>query len=213
MPISSDLKSRGLRLIAASVIVGAILVGLWQGGVIFQTATDDVDGSVRAADASIETPNTTGAEVGVRPGNIAPNFEASTLGGERFRLADFRGRPVFINFWATWCGPCRVELPDIQATSQRFADQGLVVITVNNGETAKAARRYLDDLDLDFGVRALDPGSDVTRRYRAEGMPTSIFIDANGFVTRFHAGQLSINVMESAVREAIAGASNLRGAQ
>src|SRR5262249_32519211 len=116
------------------------------------------------------------------------------------------------NFWATWCGPCRAELPDVQRTLQRYAPQGLVVLAVNSGDSAKSARRYLADLDVKLEVLA-DPDQDGSQEYRLEGMPTSVFIDANGIATRYHAGQISLNVMDSAAREAIAGATTLQGSE
>jgi thiol-disulfide isomerase/thioredoxin len=194
--------------------VGLALLGLWQGGVVFPPDDGRLDGgagtvALSPADADIATPNPRGLTVGLREGELAPDFEFSAFDGKRMKLSDFRGRPVFINFWATWCGPCRVEMPDIQTIFEDHAADRLAVIGVNNGEAAAPAQRYLNDLDMRWTAFAYDPEQDIVKRYGIYGMPTSYFIDAEGVITRVHSGQLSLRVMQSAVREAIAGAASL----
>jgi thiol-disulfide isomerase/thioredoxin len=204
-----------LRLSAAGVIVAVAVVGLWQAGVLFQPDEGHVQSgaetiSLAPADTGIETPNPRGLTVGLREGDLAPDFEFSAFDGRRMKLSDFRGRAVFINFWATWCAPCRVEMPDIQTVLEDHVADGLVVIGVNNGEALAPAQRFLNNLDMRWTAFAYDPGQDIVRRYGIYGMPTSFFIDAEGVITRVHSGQLSLRIMQSAVSEAIAGAASLR---
>ncbi len=132
--------------------------------------------------------------------------------GRRLRLSDFRGRPVFVNFWATWCGPCRVEMPNIQTVLDHYQSFDLAVIAVNNGEAAAPAKKFIDNLTLHFTAFAYDPNADVARRYHVQGMPTSVFVDADGLITRIVTGQLSLKVMESSVQEAIIGAGKVEAA-
>jgi cytochrome c biogenesis protein CcmG/thiol:disulfide interchange protein DsbE len=100
-------------------------------------------------------------------------------------------------------------MPDIQKILNRYSDVNLVVIAVNNGEEAAPARRFLSRLNLKFTAFAFDPKGDIANQYRIEGMPTSVFIDAEGLITRLVSGQITLNVMDSAVRDAILGAGKV----
>jgi len=198
-----------IRLAAAGAIIAVAVLALWQAGILFQddTATIQTDNGtaeVFAANTDVETPPFENRKVGLDEGDLAPDFEFSTFNGERKRLSDFRGQPVFLNFWASWCGPCRQEMPDMTTMMEKYGDQGLVVIGMNNGEAIRPAKRFLDDIEVQFDEFGYDPNSDVARRYAITGLPVSYFIDADGVITRV-ALLLPFNVMESAVLEVIAG--------
>jgi len=208
-----SLENRLVRAVGTAAIVGISSLALWQAGVLFRSPNEDValtdDAGqtvvleIRAADASIQTPDAVGLAVGVGEGKLAPDFEVSTLTGERVRLSDFRGRAVFLNFWASWCGPCRVEMPDIQALLDDHAADGLVVLALNNGEPFKPANQFVDDLGLRFTAIGLDPSRQVIDRYRVRAMPTSIFIDPDGVITKIHAGLATAGQMDEFVRQAL----------
>jgi thiol-disulfide isomerase/thioredoxin len=195
-----------LRLGAAVVVVVAALLMLRQSGVIFQDQAENTGSgvTVEPADASLTTPNPGGLNVGLREGELAPDFAFSSFEGERLKLSDYRGRAVLLNFWATWCGPCRVELPDMETMLQRYQDQELAVIAVNNGESLAAGQRFLDPLEVRLTAFAYDPRQTIVKRYSLVGMPTSYFINAEGVIVRVVAGQLSIGLMESVLAEALA---------
>lgn len=206
-------RNRALRLAGVVAIVGVSALLLWRADILFRDPNEDVETTdesgrqvvleVRAADTSVGTSNPRGLDVGVGEGKLAPNFEVSNFDGERVQLVDFRGRPVFLNFWASWCGPCRAEMPAIQSVLGEFGDQGLVVLAVNNGERFGPARGFVDELGLDFTEFGLDPGQDVIREYRVLAMPTSVFIDADGVITRVHAGQATEQQMRGFVLKAM----------
>jgi thiol-disulfide isomerase/thioredoxin len=205
-----------VRLAWAGAIVGLALVALSEAGVLFNdsntlpSAPQQAALNLGPANTEVDTPNARGLTVGLKEGQLAPDFEFSSYDGERHRLSDYRGRAVFLNFWATWCGPCRVELPDMQALLRDYPDD-LAVIAVNNGEPYAPAQRYLDQIGVQLTAFAHDPGTAIVRLYGLFGMPTSYFIDREGVITRVHTGQLSPNVMRSAVQEALAatGAATL----
>jgi thiol-disulfide isomerase/thioredoxin len=192
-----------------ALAVGALV--LWQIGA-FSSAGDAEttgdDGAVvqlHPADVSIDTLVPAGLSVGLREGDVAPDFEFSAFDGTRMRLSDFRGQPVFLNFWATWCGPCRAELPVMELKLREHAADGLVIIGVNNGERIETAERFLERLDVKLTAYAYDPAADIARRYSLPGMPTSFFIDADGVITSVYALALSDSLMEEAIVQAIAG--------
>lgn len=209
--MTPPVRGQALRLLVAAAAVGIMVLALWQAGVIFQPADEQVradDGttvSISPATTAIETPNPLGREVGVRVGNIAPDFEFSDMEGQRLRLSDFRGQVVFLNFWATWCAPCRIEMPEMMTLLDMYGDRGVAVIAMNNGEAYAPAQRFLTNLDLVFTASGMDPTQEVVRRYQVFGMPTSYFIDAEGIITRVHHGQLNLRIMETAVQEALDG--------
>ncbi|MBM2827217.1 MAG: cytochrome biosis protein [Dehalococcoidia bacterium] len=133
-----------------------------------------------------------GLAEGIRIGSKAPDFALSDLDGKEVRLSDFRGRPVMLNFWATWCGPCRVEMPHMQEAQRELGEKtGFVVLAVNLGEDAKTARRFLEENGFEF-TAVLDRDSSVARdRYKIIGLPTSFFIDREGVIRDIQVGPLA----------------------
>jgi cytochrome c biogenesis protein CcmG/thiol:disulfide interchange protein DsbE len=112
-------------------------------------------------------------------GFLAPIFSLEHLDGTQVALSDFRGKPVMLNFWATWCPPCRAEMPAIQNIAARYRDDGLVVLLVNQGEEAATVREYLAGIGLVATV-LLDPRGGVASTYRIRALPTTVFIDREG---------------------------------
>ena len=150
-------------------------------------------------------PGLTDASVGVRPGRLARDFEASGTDVEatRFRLSALRGRPLVINFWATWCTSCSAEMPVLEEQRRAHEADGLVIVAVNVGEGLNAARRFIDRLDLfEFAV-AMDPSLAIADAYGIRGLPQSVFVDRNGIVQAIYQGQLDNETMERYVRAAI----------
>lgn len=188
----------------AAVAVGIGAVALWLGGVFSSGAQVTSDASTPVQPAAIlETANLEGLDVGLREGNLAPDFEFSAFDGRRMKLSDFRGGAVLLNFWATWCIPCRAELPDMETLLHRYQDRGLAVIAVNNGESFAPADRFLRRLEVQLTAFAYDSRQSVVGRYDVYGMPMSYFIDARGVITRVVAGPLTPGIMETGVREAL----------
>lgn len=125
----------------------------------------------------------------VRPGQPAPSFTLTDLNGQRTTLAALRGKPVLISFWATWCAPCRDELPLISAAYRAHRDQGLTVLAVNFGnESSEAIARYWSASGLE-PAPFLDPAGEVSALYgvtlNTSGLPVSVFVDRQGRVASF----------------------------
>jgi len=116
----------------------------------------------------------------------APDFELKTLEGEKMHLADLRGRPVLLSFWASWCGPCRHELPTLSKLSEEYKDKGLVILGVND-EGKAPARKYAEQAGLAFQTLD-DSGSKAHRLYRVHAIPTLFLIDKNGKIVLFLKG-------------------------
>ncbi len=107
-------------------------------------------------------------------------------GGEPMPLSTFRGRPVLLNFWASWCGPCRMELPELQKLYNRLAGQGMVLATVNVDQNPRAAARFIESQHLAVPVYRVPPQE--LRSLGIRSIPTSILIDPKGRVARVFQG-------------------------
>lgn len=135
-------------------------------------------------------------------GHPAPDFTLTTPDGETVSLGDLRGQAVLVNFWATWCGPCRVEMPDIQSVYDRYGDEGLVVLAVNDAEPEALINSYVDELDLTFTI-LMDPTRDVQRVYQVRAFPTSYFIDRDGIIQDAIFGSMTRPVIEDRVEQIV----------
>ena len=112
----------------------------------------------------------------------APDFTLPTLSGAPIRLADLRGKVVLLNFWATWCVPCRTEMPSIEALYQRYKDRGLEVVAVNLDILSTAGvAEFVQEAGVTFRV-GLDPSWSSAQAYRVLGLPTTYLIDRAGYV-------------------------------
>src|SRR5574337_923093 len=116
-------------------------------------------------------------------GHLAPDFTLKTLEGNTIRLSEFRGKKVvLISFWATWCPPCRLEMPAIQQIYSEYKDKGFEILAVNIESDAKQGiRDFIKELRLTFPI-LLDPNMKITRKFRVIGLPVSVLIDRQGIV-------------------------------
>ena len=117
----------------------------------------------------------------VSPPVVAPAFSLADMDGESHALADYRGKVILLNFWATWCPPCRHEMPAMERLYQRFRDQGFIVLAVNQWEEPDLVFAYTGDLNVFPSFPILfDPQSTVSQQYGVKGLPTSFVIDRQG---------------------------------
>lgn len=135
-----------------------------------------------------------------RPGDAAPPFNLKSDDGKTISNATLRGKPVYLNFFATWCGPCRVETPSIVALSKKYAAQGLRVVGVDVGENAGKAQGFARDFSVPYAL-AVDPDN-ATRATYGGGLyfPLHVFIDAKGIVRQYQPGEMSPAMIETAIR-------------
>lgn len=131
-----------------------------------------------------------GGGVTPRVGEPGPDFTLDGLDGRPISLSGLRGRPVLINFWASWCPPCRGEMPDLEELQREYANAGLVVVAVNLQEEPAAARRYAETLGLTFPI-ALDRSARVAARYNVSALPTSYFVAPDGVIRDLNVGALT----------------------
>jgi len=168
-------------LIIVALVVGVgVLGGLWY--FVLRPAL--------AAPAAEPAPSAGAAS------DVAPDFTVTDLAGNTVQLSDYRGQAVVLNTWATWCGPCRSEMPDLETFALKYADQGLVVLAVNVGESAEQVAGFIQQEGYTFPV-LLDPTGDaVAQLYSVRGIPTTFFIDREGRIVDMKVGAMSLADME-----------------
>jgi len=131
--------------------------------------------------------------------NLAENFTLTDSNGNQVSLTDFRGKNVYINFWASWCGPCKSEMPDIQKISQEYKDD-LIVLAVNVGDSQNTVQDFITQNNYDFTV-LLDTNMDVARQYQITTIPVSIFINKDGVIISKRIGAISESQMKSYIEK------------
>lgn len=133
------------------------------------------------------------AEVGTEVGLEAPNFTLKDINNKELKLSDYRGRKVFLNFWASWCPPCRMEMPDMQKLHEKYGEE-LVILAVNIGESKATALNYMMENKLNFKV-LLDQNKNTAQKYLVRGVPTSYFLDQEGIIKNKVVGAVSYEKM------------------
>ncbi|MFH1086543.1 MAG: TlpA disulfide reductase family protein [Chloroflexota bacterium] len=173
-----------LGLAIRLLVVGAVALGILGGC------------APRPADAPQGGPSGLVASAPPRVGAAASDFALTDLAGNTVTLSGLRGRSVLVNFWASWCGPCRVELPHLTRLYNDQSGQAFELLAVNVREDAERVQRFADANQMSFPV-LLDRRGQVAAAYYVRGLPTSVFVDAQGIIRAIHVGILT----ESLLRE------------
>lgn len=129
-------------------------------------------------------------------GSPAPDFTLKNIQGQEIKLSALKGQPVLINFWATWCGPCAVEMPAIDAAYRKYRDQGFVVLAVDDDEPLADVVVFFKSYNLSFEA-LLDPGSRVNVVYRVGAFPSSFFVGRNGRILSMQIGTMNEKQLET----------------
>jgi peroxiredoxin len=196
-PRRPPLEQPLVRLAVAAIVLAVL------GGVALAVR------SSRSGDASPAAATTPPSDAGLGPigdaspklGSPAPDFALRDADGQVVKLSDYRGKVVWVNFWATWCVPCRKELPDIQTLNDELSDKGLVVLTVNYQEGASDAKDFFAQHDVTLPL-LLDTSGSVYDEYKLTGLPDSFFVDRDGILQAQQFGSFTPETM----RERLAAA-------
>lgn len=134
---------------------------------------------------------------------IAPDFTLKSLDGQNIKLSEHRGEVILINFWASWCGPCRQEMPLLDELHQKYSPMGFSLYGVNVEEDSEAAKKMLGDLSVSFPI-LFDTENDVSKAYDVIAMPTTVIVDRDGMVHYIHRGYKpgDENTYQDAIRQA-----------
>lgn len=129
----------------------------------------------------------------------ATDFKLKDLTGKEVSLSDFKGKNVYLNFWATWCPPCRGEMPDIEKLYEETKDSNLVILGVDLGEDSSTVKSFIDNNKYNFKI-LLDSDQSVAAKYNINAIPTSFFIDKNGVIVSKKVGAMTLDEMKEYVK-------------
>lgn len=175
----------GLWFIYGVLAVVAVVLAV---KLLQETAARSYSGGLPGA-GTVPLPGATrGASVPV--GSIAPDLSLQTLDGKPASLADFRGQVVMVNFWATWCPPCRAEMPDMQQVYDERRGRDFTILAVNIQEAQQPVAGFVTKYGLGFPI-LMDVSGEVTQRYGVYSLPSSYFVDRDGRVAKVNVGPLS----------------------
>jgi peroxiredoxin len=118
----------------------------------------------------------------------APEFMLKDINGRDVALSSFKGKAVLINFWATWCPPCRAEMPALNKLYREYRDKGLTVIAVSTDRSMASVKNFLSKSPVDFPI-LMDPDGKVSRQFRVFSLPTSFLLDKNGIILQRYLGE------------------------
>jgi peroxiredoxin len=157
-----------------------------------------------AACAEPDAESKSGVPEGINKGNQALGFTLDSLDGAKVSLSDYRGNVVLVNFWATWCGPCRAEIPAFEEAYQAHKDEGFVVLGVNEQEAPEAIEPFLAEMGVSYPI-LLDRQGQVMSEYRVLGMPTSLLLDQDGVIQVRHTGLMTADQLETHLAKLLSG--------
>lgn len=170
------------------ILIFAGLIGL-----AIYTAQEKKEVPETAADVEEDT--------GLKPGSTAPDFTLRTLDGKQTQLKEYRGKKVILNFWATWCPPCREEMPEMQKFYNDFKGKNVEILAVNL-EYSETKREkisdFVDEYSLSFPI-PLDEKNTTGKQFRAVSIPTSYFIDEKGIISKMHIGPMNYEFMNNEI--------------
>lgn len=161
------------------VIAAVVIVALFAVAMVQAMGKEDQDDS--------------GKKVGLEIGNTPPDFELKTLAGDTVKLSDYKGKKVMLNFWATWCPPCKAEMPDMEKFYEGNKDR--VEILAVNMDTTNDVKGFANEYGITFPI-LLDEKNEVNRDYGIVSIPTTFFIDENGVIKQKINGSMKLEDME-----------------
>ncbi|MGM0845727.1 MAG: peroxiredoxin family protein [Bacillota bacterium] len=189
--------SIGIVILAASIVI----VNIWN--TYIEKPGDEIPETVTTSE-NLDEESIPGVNLSeVKEGSPAPDFTLSTLNGETVSLSDYKGKKVILNFWATWCPPCKAEMPHMQNFYEENKENGIEIVAVNltNMDDGKVAiKDFVEDYGLTFPI-PLDEEGDIGMQYQAFTIPTSYIIDTEGKIAKKIVGPMDENMMKNLTDE------------
>ena len=176
---------RILKILIVILLIAVIVVGVLTA--VGRPGPEDVETTMQVTETASE---------------LAPDFTLYDIDGNAYKLSDFRGKPVVLNFWASWCGPCKAEMPDFEEACKTYGDQIqflIVNLTDGSSETVESASGYIAEQGYTFPVY-YDVDMEGAAAYSIYAIPVTYFIDAEGSIRAFNEGMISADVLEGNIQ-------------
>lgn len=186
------------KYLAVVALIGLVIWGLYDVG---GSKSKSPDATPNSAGVSTNTDQGQQLTVGLEKGNLAPDFELRTVDGKAMKLSGLRGKKVIVNFWATWCPPCRLEMPEMEKFYTKNKNEGIEILAVNLTKAEKSRAdvpAFIAAYGITFPV-LLDENSDVARLYKVSSIPASFIIDTQGVIREKIVGPMTYDSMEKMV--------------
>ena len=197
MAIRSSYKKRGSTLTLAALLL--VLIALVVAIIFWPVEATATDSSVPTAQQDIE------ATTLIHAGDVAPDFTAEMLDGSKVTLSALRGKVVLVNFWATWCPPCRQEMSHLQKdVIDRFAGKDLVVLPISRGEKRETVEAFIEKMGYTFPI-GLDGDQSIYKKYASNYIPRSVVVGKDGKVVYVAVGydEEIAKAIDNAIAEAL----------
>jgi thiol-disulfide isomerase/thioredoxin len=175
-----------------------LIIGVLGANLYFDYRADKQNQVADTSQAALDLP------VGTAIGELAPDISGRTLEGETLTLSELSGNLVLVNVFASWCGPCRAEMPHLVEVSEELEDQGVQFVGLNLLENSSTVKAFRDEFDINFPLMLNEDGR-LTEVYQPVGLPTSWFIDADGVVRYVFAGPMTREVLTGILEDIEAG--------
>lgn len=185
------MTKKGFGLLIIGVMIAIVVAGYVKENVDQETSFEDEQRGVDLVGVA--------AKEGLNQGDIAPDFELKTLDGNKVRLSELKGKKVIINFWATWCPPCKAEMPHMQNYYEEFSEEEnveILAVNLTSGDRLENVESFIDDYRLTFPI-PMDTKGEIGKTYQAVTIPTSYMIDTNGRIQNKIVGPMDENMIKN----------------
>ncbi|GAB6156709.1 redoxin domain-containing protein [Desulfosporosinus burensis] len=183
------------KYLAVVVLIGLVIWGLYDVG---GNKSKNSDAMPNSAGVSTNTDQGQQLTVGLKKGNLAPDFELRSVDGKAIKLSSLRGKKVIVNFWATWCPPCRLEMPEMEKFYTKNKNEGIEILAVNLTKAEKSRAdvpSFMEAYGITFPV-LLDENGDAARLYDVSSIPASFIIDTQGVIREKIVGPMTYDSMQ-----------------
>ncbi|MHB1654322.1 MAG: peroxiredoxin family protein [Desulfitobacteriaceae bacterium] len=183
------------KIVAIVILIGLVIWGVYDVG-----KNKSTNPETKSNTASVQPGTDKGQQltVGLQKGNLAPDFELRTLDGQVIKLSSLRGKKVIVNMWATWCPPCRLEMPDMEKFYAKHKNEGIEILAVNLTKAEKSREdvpKFVKDFGITFPV-LMDEKGEVAQMYEASAIPTSYILDSKGVIQQKIVGPMNEETMK-----------------
>ncbi|PUB17866.1 peroxiredoxin [Paenisporosarcina sp. OV554] len=187
------MKKKMFGLIIVAILISIMIVGFVKGNVDTEESFSNEQKGVDLLDVT--------SEEGLTKGNLAPDFTLTTLDGKKVQLSELKGKKVIVNFWATWCPPCKAEMPHMQNFYEDFSDEEnveILAVNLTSEDKEESVQNFVQDYGLTFPI-PLDTEGVVGETFQAITIPTSYMIDTKGRIQNKIVGPMDENMIKDFV--------------